>query len=301
MESAQQPFFNRGPTPFARFLLCSLLALTLIVADGRFHYLVTVQQVVATLLYPLQRAALAPANLFDRASGLFATQTQLAARNSALEQQNLINATALLRLEALEQENARLRGLLDTRETHGQSALYAEILYSHRDPFTRRVIISKGLTANVAEGQPVVDAAGLIGQVTRVYPWASRVTLITDTDMTVPVQVLRSGVRGVLFGVGSDGALELRFMPFSADIQTGDRLVTSGIDGTYPSGIPVATVLEVERNAAYTFARITAAPAAGVNRHRQVLVLNAPAAQVQNPGFEDPAPPRRRAKKDKGD
>jgi rod shape-determining protein MreC len=300
MESAQQPFFNRGPTPFARFLLFSLLALTLIVADSRFHYLVFLQQVVATALYPLQRIALAPAGLADRASGFFTTQTQLAARNNALEQQNLVNATALLRLEALEQENARLRGLLDTRETHGQSALYAEILYSHRDPFTRRVIISKGLSSAVAEGQPVVDAAGLIGQVTRVYPWASRVTLITDKDMTVPVQVLRSGVRGVLYGIGSDGVLELRFMAFSADIQSGDRLVTSGIDGIYPNGIPVATVTEVERNAAYTFARITAAPAAGVNRHRQVLVLKSQATEVENPGFEDPPAPRKRAKKDKG-
>jgi rod shape-determining protein MreC len=108
---------------------------------------------------------------------------------------------------------------------------------------------------------------------------------------------MRSGVRGVLFGVGSDGTLELRFMPFSADIQTGDKLVTSGIDGTYPAGLPVATVQEVERNAAFMFARISAQPAAGVNRYRQVLVLTASAPHPDNPGFEEPAPQRKRGRK----
>ncbi len=297
MEHAQQPFFNRGPTPFARFLLFSLLALVLVVADSRFHYLTYVQQGVAVVLYPLQRVALAPAALVERMSGFFTTQTQLTGRNNTLEQQNLVNAAALLRLEALELENARLRGLLDTRASHSQSAVYAEILYSHRDPFTRRVIIGKGSTDNIGQGQPVVDAAGLVGQVTRVYPWASQVTLITDKDMTVPVQVMRSGVRGVLFGLGSDGVLELRFMPFSADIQTGDKLVTSGIDGTYPAGLPVATVQEVERNAAFMFARISAQPAAGVNRYRQVLVLTASTPHPENPGFEDASPPRKRGRK----
>ena len=297
MEYAQQPFFNRGPTPFARFLLFSLVALTLIVADSRFRYLTHVQQAVAVVLYPLQRVALAPAALLDRVSGFFTAQAQLTGRNNTLEQQNLVNAAALLRLEALELENARLRSLLDTRASHSQSAVYAEILYSHRDPFTRRVIISKGMSDDIGQGQPVVDAAGLVGQVTRVYPWASQVTLITDKDMTVPVQVMRSGVRGVLFGVGSDGTLELRFMPFSADIQAGDKLITSGIDGTYPAGLPVATVHEVERNAAFMFARISARPAAGVNRYRQVLVLNAIAPHPDNPGFEEPAPQRKRSRK----
>ncbi|MBC7779408.1 MAG: rod shape-determining protein MreC [Proteobacteria bacterium] len=297
MEHPQQPFFNRGPTPFARFLLFSLLALALIVADSRFKYLTIVQQAVAVVLYPLQRIALAPAALSERMSGFLVTQAQLTTRNNGLEQQNLVNAAALLRLEALEQENARLRGLLDTREAQSQAAVYAEILYSHRDPFTRRVIISKGLTDGVGQGQPVVDAAGVVGQVTRVYPWASQVTLVTDKDMTIPVQVMRSGVRGVLYGVGSDGLLELRFMPFSADIQTGDRLVTSGIDGTYPAGLPVAVVQEVERNAASMFSRISAQPAAGVNRYRQVLVLTAASAHPANPGFDEPSAPRKRGRK----
>jgi len=297
MEYQQQPFFNRGPSPFARFMLFGLVALTLIVADSRFKYLTHVQQAVAVVLYPLQWVALAPVALTDRMSGFFTTQAQLTARNNTLEEQTLINAAALLRLEALEQENARLRGLLDTAKAQPREAIYAEILYSHRDPFTRRVIISKGLSDSVVQGQPVVDAAGLVGQVTLVYPWSSQVTLITDKDMTVPVQAMRSGVRGVLFGVGSDGVLELRFMPLSADIQVGDKLVTSGIDGTYPPGLPVAVVTAVERSGAFMFARIEAEPAAGVNRHRQVLVLTAATALPENPGFEEPAPARKRNRK----
>lgn len=296
MEYQQQPFFNRGPTPFARFLIFSLLALVLIVADSRFRYLGFVQQAVAVLLYPLQRVALAPLALTDRMSGFFGTQASLTARNNELEQTALANAAAMLRLDALEQENARLRGLLATDAAESRASTYAEVLYAHRDPFTRRVIISKGLTDGIREGLPVVDAAGLVGQVTRVFAWASRVTLITDKDMTVPVQALRSGVRGVLFGVGSDGAMELRFMSASTDIQAGDRLVTSGIDGTYPAGLPVAVVSEVDRNTTFMFARITAQPVAGVNRHRQVLVLTGRPAHPENPGFDD-APPQKPGRK----
>ncbi|MFN7752304.1 MAG: rod shape-determining protein MreC [Pseudomonadota bacterium] len=298
MENVQQPFFHRGPTPLARFLLAVSLALALIAADGRFGYLVHLQRAVAVIVHPLQQIALLPGWLSARVAGFFTTQSQLAVRNGVLEQQNLVNQAALLRLEALEQENARLRTLLDSRSTRPPGALFAEIVYSHRDPFTRRVIVDKGSAAGVAEGHPVVDAEGLVGQVTRVFPWSSRVTLITDKDMIVPVQVMRSGVRGVLYGTGSDGRLELRFMPFSADIQAGDRLVTSGIDGTYPAGLPVALVEEVERDAAQMFARVAARPATGVNRYRQVLILAQPAPETANPGMDDPPPAaRRRAKK----
>lgn len=300
MENVQQPFFHRGPTPLARFLLAVSLALALIAADGRFGYLVHLQRAVSVIVHPLQQVALFPAWLTGRIAGFFTTQSQLAVRNGVLEQQNLLNQAALLRLEALEQENARLRTMLDSRALARPGALFAEIVYSHRDPFTRRVIIDRGSSAGVAEGYPVVDAEGLVGQVTRVFPWSSRVTLVTDKDMTVPVQVMRSGVRGVLYGTGSDGRLELRFMPFSADIQAGDKLVTSGIDGTYPAGLPVALVEDVERDAAQMFARVVARPATGVNRYRQVLVLAQPAPETVNPGMDDPPPATRRRSRKAG-
>jgi len=300
MENVQQPFFHRGPTPLARFLLAASLALALIASDGRFGYLVYLQQAVAVVVHPLQQVALLPSWIAGRVAGFFTAQSQLAVRNAELEQRNLVNQAGLLRLEALEQENARLRGLLDSRAARPPGALFAEIVYAHRDPFTRRVVIDRGGSAGVSEGYPVVDAEGLVGQVTRVFPWSSRVTLITDKGMTVPVQVMRSGVRGVLYGTGSDGRLELRFMPFSADIQVGDRLVTSGIDGTYPAGLPVARVDEVERDAAQMFARVVAQPSAGVNRHRQVLVLVQPPPETANPGLDDPPPATRRRSRKAG-
>jgi rod shape-determining protein MreC len=148
----------------------------------------------------------------------------------------------------------------------------------------------------VRAGQAVVDRAGVVGQVTRAFPWTSEVTLVTDKEQAVPIQVLRSGVRGVTFGIGYDATLELRFMPVNADIQNGDVLVTSGIDGTYPSGLPVATVFNVERNAAYAFARITCTPAAGVNSFAQVLIVDAgePPAELAPAADEKAGPAKQR-------
>jgi rod shape-determining protein MreC len=159
----------------------------------------------------------------------------------------------------------------------------AEILYGARDPFTRRVVVDKGFQHGVKAGSAVVDHAGIVGQVTRVFPWLSEVTLVTDKEQAVPIQVLRSGLRGVTFGIGYDGTLELRFMPVNADIQNGDLLVTSGIDGTYPSGLPVGVVSNIERNAAYAFARITCTPAAGVNSYGQLLIVSSDETLPENP------------------
>jgi rod shape-determining protein MreC len=144
----------------------------------------------------------------------------------------------------------------------------------------------------VQAGEPVIDGLGVVGQVTRVYPLVSEVTLITDKDHLVPVLNTRNGVRGVLAGTGNDGALELRFVPLNADFENGDPLVTSGIDGVYPPGLPVAQVSNVERNAAFLFARITCKPTAGVNSHRQVLVVHAEKPAAERPPEEKPAPPR---------
>ena len=163
-------------------------------------------------------------------------------------------------------------------------SLAAEVLYAARDPFARKVMIDQGMQHDVEAGQPVVDHLGVIGQVTRVYPWLAEVTLITDKGHLVPVQNVRTGLRAVLAGTGDDGRLELRFIPLSADFQTGDQLVTSGIDGVYPPGLPVAEVTHVERNTAYLFADITCKPLAGVHAHTQVLVLGPLPATARTSG-----------------
>jgi rod shape-determining protein MreC len=175
--------------------------------------------------------------------------------------------------------------LLDVPQRVNYPMQTAEIIYVERDIFKRRVFVSKGAQANVQLGQVVMDEIGIIGQVTRVYPLLSEVTLVTDKDHAVPVQILRNGIRAVVFGSGDISELALRYMPISSDIQNGDILVTSGIDGTYPSGLPVAKVIKIERDPAYPFARIICAPMAGVDRHRYLLIVS---GQQQLPPRPEP-------------
>lgn len=273
MEHQPPPFFKTGPTPLARLLIFSALSLAFLVADARFNYLVALRQVAAVVIYPFQRIATAPASIAQRIGEFFVTHSSLREDNARLSRENFGNAALLLQLEALRAENAQLRELLAARGRLDIELVAAEVLYAARDPFTRKVIVDRGSQHEVSPGQAVVDNRGVIGQVTRVYPWLAEVTLITDKGQFVPVQNLRNGLRAVLAGTGNDGALELRFIPLNADFQNGDQLVTSGIDGIYPPGLPVAQVTHVERSAAQLFARITCAPVGGVASHTHVLIV----------------------------
>jgi rod shape-determining protein MreC len=176
----------------------------------------------------------------------------------------------------------RLRALLDMRARQPVEGRIAEILYAARDPFSRRVIIDKGIQHGISAGQAVVDDIGVIGQVARVFPLTSEVLLLTDKDQAIPVEVQRNGLRAVLAGAGA-GMMELRFLAANAEIQVGDILVTSGLDGVYLPGLPVAKVARIDRDSAYSFARITCAPLAGVERHGLALVLGARTALPPQP------------------
>lgn len=297
MEYQAPPFFKTGPTPLARLLILSALSIALLVTDARLNYLAPLRQIAAVILYPLQRIALAPASIARRAGDFFVTHSSLRAENARLAEENFANAGLLQQLKALRAENAHLRALVGARERFGLSATAAQVVYAARDPFSRRIIVDRGARNDVKAGQPVVDDRGLVGQVTRVYPWLSEVTLVTDKSHFVPVQNLRNGLRAVVSGTGSDGALELRFVPLNADHQNGDELVTSGIDGVYPSGLPVARVSHVERNATQLFARITCTPVAGVASHTRVLLLNAQSDVPPRPVEEAPRRSRKKPRK----
>lgn len=283
MEHTPPPLFRTGPTPLARLMMFSLLSVALLIADARFNYLTMLRQVTAVIVYPLQRLAAAPAAIGGRIAEFFVTHGSLRAENQRLTERNLELAREAQQTRALQLENTHLRGLLAARERVTAPSTAAEILYAARDPFARKVMIDQGLQRDIEPGRPVVDHIGVIGQVTRVYPWQSEVTLITDKGHLVPVLNVRTGLRAVLAGTGNDGRLELRFIPLAADFQIGDRLVTSGIDGVYPPGLPVAEVTHVERNTAYLFANINCKPLAGVNTHAQVLVLGPMPAAPQRP------------------
>jgi rod shape-determining protein MreC len=296
MEHQPPPFFRTGPTPLVRLLLFTALALALLIADQRLGYLDVLRQAASVVVYPIQRIAGAPASIFDRASEFFVTNASLRVENARLERENLAYSARLQQLASLETENEHLRRLLGTRERLKSRTTLAEILYAARDPFSRKLIIDQGSSREVRAGEPVIDGLGVVGQITRVYPLISEVTLITDKDHLVPVLNTRNGLRAVLAGTGSDGALELRFVPLNADFENGDQLVTSGIDGVYPPGLPVAQVTNVERNAAFLFARITCKPVAGVNSHRQVLVVHAQEPAPERPPEAQP-PAARSSKK----
>jgi len=294
MEPTPPPFFNTGPSALARLLIFAVLSLALLVADARFKYLTTLRETASIIVYPIQRIAMAPAVVTRRAIDFFVSNAALRQENAQLMQQSLTNAALLLQFRALRAENDHLRGLLGARERVNNEVHAAEILYAARDPFSRKVIIDSGSQHVIKEGSPVIDERGVVGQVTRVYPWLSEVTLITDKNHLVPVLNPRNGLRAVLAGTGNDGTLELRFVPLNADFKTGDQLVTSGIDGVYPPGLPVAEISNVERNGAYLFARIACRPLAGVNSYTQVLVVGAQRALPERPREDAPPLPRQK-------
>ena len=280
-------FFHRGPSPIARLAFFGLISIALLFVDTRYHYLEGIRRVVAVALYPLQRAAQLPGELLTDIGSYFASLQSLTEENAALKRQLVERASAAQASAAAQQENARLRTLIDLGSRYPAGATAVEVLYSSRDPFAQRLYVGKGVDAELHPGEAVIDAEGVVGQVTRVYPSMAEVTLVTDKDHAVPVKVQRSGVRSVLYGSGAGRAPELRFMAPAADIQVGDILVTSGLDGTYPPGLAVAKVATVDRETGQMFARITCTPVAGVDRSEHLLVLARPTALPQRP--EEPS------------
>ena len=286
------PFFRRGPSPLARLAFFGLVSIALLFVDTRYHYLEGVRQVAATVLYPLQRATQMPGEALGWVGGYFSSLSSLAEDNAALKRQSVEHAAAAQAFAATQDENARLRALLDVRTRYATAAKTVEVLYTGRDPFAQKLFVDKGMDADIHPGEAVIDADGVVGQVTRVYPYMAEVTLVTDKDHAVPVQVQRSGVRSVLHGSGAGRAPELRFMAPSADIQVGDVLVTSGLDGTYPAGLAVARIATLERDTGQTFARITCTPLAGVDRSEHLLVVGRTGAAMprpEEPAVQDPA------------
>ncbi|HEX5364575.1 MAG TPA: rod shape-determining protein MreC [Gallionella sp.] len=296
MDSTQSfQIFNRGPSPAARLVFFAVLSLLLMFVDARYSYLGAARGALSVLVAPIQQLATMPSKLWHQAGDFFVTQSALVEENGNLRQRHSYDAAQLSQLQSLQQENQQLRNLLVLPLRASLSAQAAEIVYAERDVFKRKLLINKGMNSRIKVGQVVVDDMGIVGQITRAYPWLAEVTLITEKDHAVPVQLVRNGLRSIVFGAGDTSQLSLRYMPISSDIQNGDVLVTSGIDGVYPPGVPVAKVVRIERDAAYPFARITCLPMAGVDRNRHLLVLSdlpklpEPPAEEAPPALTDKA------------
>ncbi|CAN7176660.1 rod shape-determining protein MreC [Acidovorax sp. LjRoot74] len=298
LERSAPPFFKQGPSALSRLAVFSALALFLMVADARFHLTDPLRKVVATVLYPVQWLMLKPVEFASQGAGYFqslqtAQQDLDTARKKMTEMGQRANQADQLALE-----NGRLRKLMELRDRLQTPAQAAEVIYDTADPYTRRVVLDRGQVGGVELGAPVMDEAGVLGQVTRVFPLVSEVTLLVDRDQAIPVLNIRTGVRGVAYGdpvAGHGGGMELRFMPANADIREDDLLTTSGVDGLYPPGLPVARVVRVERRADSAFARIYCAPLAQVQGARHVVVLK-PLAEHELPRPEPahPAPANKR-------
>ena len=283
MDHTPPPFFKRGPAPLVRLFFFASLSLALLVIDARFRYVDGLRTWLALAAYPLQRAATWPIDVAMSVGGYFSTQANLIDENQRLRAQALANMQDAQRYHALQAETAELRRTIGAIEKLEIQATPAEVLYLSRDPYAHKVFIDRGSVQGVRAGSPVADDTGVVGQVTRVHPLLSEVTLLTNPDQAIPVQVVRNGLRAVAFGGGASGMLELRYMPANAEVQNGDRLVTSGIDGTYPAGLAVGTVVRVERDVEHSFARVICQPAAGIERGRYVLVLTNEAASPPRP------------------
>lgn len=285
MDQQQTPsFFIRGPSAFTRFIFFSTLSLILMASDARFNYLVGVRQVLMVALQPLQVVADSPFVFGRNVQNYFVAKDSLQKQVNQLNERLLFQSAQLQELESLKVENGNLRDLLNAAKVSKQAARIAEIMYMGRDPFSHKVVINVGTDQKVMLGQAAIDATGLVGQVTRVFPYSSEVTLLTDQELSIPIQIERNGLRAIAFGSGKTGMVDLPYLPANVDIKQGDKLVTSGIDGVYPAGLAVATVESVKSNPSLPFAKITAKPLAGIQNHRLILLIDMP---TQNAVMEE--------------
>ena len=294
LDRTPPPFFKQGPSALSKLMVCSALALFLMVADARFRITQPVRSTVATVLFPLQWIVMQPVLGFRHVQEYVTSLESAVSREEAARRKLILQSQRANQVEQLSLENAQLRKLLSLRERIATPSVAAEVLYDAADPYTRKVIIDKGLAHGVEVGSPVIDESGVLGQVTRVHPLISEVTLVTDSDQAIPILNTRTGVRGITTGDSGrhgSGGLELRYMAANADVQPGDLLTTSGVDGVYPPGIPVAKVEKVERRPDSAFARIVCRPQALVDGARHVMVLKLMLTQIPaRPAPEDPAP-----------
>lgn len=283
LDRTPPPFFRQGTSALTKLSLFSALAVLMMVADVRFSITEPLRAVIATVLLPLERSLSVPVRAWQSGRE-YTTDLQTALDSEAQASQKLAElAERASRVEQLTIENDRLRALLELRPGLVVRSQAAEILYEAADPYSRKVIIDRGQRQGIVAGAPVINETGVLGQVTRVYPLSSEVTLLTDKDAAIPVLNSRTQARSAAFGgiggIGAEG-LELRFMAGNADVQVGDTLTTSGVDGVYPPGLAVATVTSVERVADSGFARIRLKPLASADAVRHVLVLEPMLAQL---------------------
>jgi rod shape-determining protein MreC len=272
MAAPDQLMFARRLGPTGRLFIWLLIGVSCVVADARYHALDGLRSGFSLLLQPMREIMRAPSDVASELSGFFVRHRRLQKERDALLAERARLAVGVNTAKELARENAELRALMQMQARPGQQTVHAALLYKGHDWFAQRITLDEGAGAGLRGGLPVVDASGLVGQVSRVYPGSSEVTLVSSPKQLTPVFVERTGQRGLAAGSGQ-GRLELRYMPAQTDVRPGDRLLTSGIDRVYPAGIPVASVARVSRSQSSPYLRVECLPLAGLDRSRAVLVL----------------------------
>lgn len=263
----------KAPSSFLRFLFFLILSGILMVADHRGHHLQKIRSALGQLLYPVEVLASLPARTTASVSDYIATT---GAQRRELDQLHVERVQLLAKLQKydqLEAENAHLRELLGAAQRAGDRATTAPLIEVNPEPFTRQLLLGKGADAGVYIGQPVIDAYGIMGQISEVNAGTSRLTLITDSSHSVPVQVVRNGLRTIAVGTGARDQVEAPYLTASADIRVGDLLVTSGLGDVFPAGYPVARVIRIVNDPNEAFLKIIARPAAHLDSGEDVLLI----------------------------
>jgi rod shape-determining protein MreC len=273
LSSDSRPIIGRGPPLGAGFFFLAVVSITLMVLDHRGTYLETAKMWMGTATHPFYSVVQAPFDLWNWLTSSFADRANLREQNEQLTEQLRVARIKALQFESLNEENRRLRAIRAASQGIGERTLIAEIIHVDVDPFRHRVRINKGSDDGVFKGQPVLDAFGIVGQVTRVDRYTSEIILISDNEHATPVQVNRNGIRSIAVGTGEVNKLTLPFLTVEADVKPDDLLVSSGLDGVFPAGYPVGRISKVERDPAQTFAVVEAKPMAQLDRSREVLLL----------------------------
>ena len=265
--------FNKGPSLLSKLLLITFISVILMGVDFRFHYLKEIRQFTNVFTKPLHAVLNLPNDIYNFTTQYFSNQYLLIQENETLKIDIDRLKSDLQRLDFIDQENDRLRNLLEVKNTHKFKTEAVNIIYSRFDPFNQKMIIDGGQNKDFQPGQPVIDALGLVGQISNVFPETSEVTLIIDKKMSVPIQIQRNGLRAITNGNGQSETISLSYLPNSVDVVKGDILKTSGIDTIYPEGIAVAEVIEIYNNPKLPFAKIICKPLSAIRNHSHVLVV----------------------------
>ncbi|HEY3808535.1 MAG TPA: rod shape-determining protein MreC [Steroidobacteraceae bacterium] len=284
-----RPLYGRGPSPGLRFTVYAILSVVLMYYDQHGHWEQRLRYALEAAAYPVQIAVNSPAAAWHSLTETFRSRQLLRAENEQLRAHERELELRLMREDALEQENAQLRGLHDTLPPPLiKHALLAEIISVETDPLRQRVVINKGAHEGVVLNQAVVDGNGILGQVARLGPWSAEIILVTDPEHAIPVEITRNSLRSIAVGSGNSGELSLPYLAINSDVKSGDLLVSSGLGGVFPAGLPVARITGVRRENNQLLAQVRAQPLANIDTDREVMLLQ---FEPSNPDAPAPTPP----------